>query len=521
MTVAAPEGALGSAILEVAPEPNPAGDTALFVGPVVRISAGAEQPRRPVTIDFPLPNLRQPAHIAYLDEPTGWWIPVETRTDPASGSLSATVDHLSVWTVLSDKIVQGAQGVASALEYQAFRVLGNRGDKPQCVGKTPSWVQTVITSDSENAQLLSCAESAGDDLALKVVNNRGYPVTVEFTTAYRSASTSLPNSLGELVQRAGNIGSTAANTRLFLTGRAAATVTFARPGGVAGTVQGHARHDTGTFLTNAVFQLASAAGADIPIGGGKTLGISTVECMASVVGTGGAAGKVIREGDGAAASGTAAELRGCAGNVVQGELARAGAGTPQYGRLQVAARMLKAMDLFSLEQQVLDFLLNDSTPEAALVDVSFGYRGTAAQSIDGTTDLKALWKRWQALNDICRGGSGGDPATGNACTERDQAMKEHFEGSKNAFLVAWRQRDNAGLIARTHSGNAVTALKIPADLLGYTPTEKQFSDCKYDVKNSAEVGCYMAVKELGTSLYFQWETEYDHGWRVRSFAPDV
>ncbi len=84
---------------------------------------------------------------------------------------------------------------------------------------------------------MACGDADGDQLELRLVNNRGFPpVTVEFSKPYASASTELPTSLSDLVLRLSNPGTA---TRVFLTPpKGEATVRFKQPSGFGGGGRG-------------------------------------------------------------------------------------------------------------------------------------------------------------------------------------------------------------------------------------------------------------------------------------------
>lgn len=145
---------------------------------------------------------------------------------------------------------------------------------------------------------------------------------------------------------------------------------------------------------------------------------------------------------------------------------------------------------------------------------------TNPERADSREDLDALWRRWQVLNDDCRGGQP-SAATEKACADRDTVMREQAFASSAAFLAAWRAHDASKMRSLTHPSNLNDARRIPEDLLQFSPTEAKFSDCTYDMRNSGVFACYMTVAGGGPSLYFTWENTYDKGWLVRSFAPDV
>ena len=137
---------------------------------------------------------------------------------------------------------------------------------------------------------------------------------------------------------------------------------------------------------------------------------------------------------------------------------------------------------------------------------------------DGT-DRTALWRRWQTLNDTCRGTN--DAGTARACAERDTVQRAQAFAAAADFLAAWRARDPTALRALAHPDNRADAGRvIPADLLALVPAEDRF-DCRYDLDAAVPFGCYIHVRDQPTSLYFAWDTTWEKGWLVRGYAPDV
>jgi hypothetical protein len=361
-------------------EPIPQGFEKLIAGPVVQIGHDTDQPAVPVTLRFPAPAGGVAAHIAYRDETSGWWLPVPTAVDKATGQLIAVVDHYSWWTTIRDKIIDltskapgGVTTAASWLEYEGGLVLGVRAAKPSCSGKPPPWVVgDILTVPDPNAELFACGEAVGDKLRLKVVNNRGYPVTVEFSRPFARVRGGLPTSLRDLVQ---TVASPSSTTRVFLVSQGDAEVEFARPDGGGGVVQGYVRRDAGTMLTDVVFDLVSAAGGDLPVGGGKTLGLSTVECLATTASSEFDTVEALQSHNAKEVEQAVTDLRGCADGVIGTEMRTAAPGTSLYNRLRSASRFIKALQAYNFEMIALDAFVNDSTTAADLVDVSFRWLG--------------------------------------------------------------------------------------------------------------------------------------------------
>jgi hypothetical protein len=383
VTVQVPEGAFEPGIeVTITRKDAPAGSSNFLVGPVVEIKAeGGRLPAKPVTLRFPPAPPGENLSIAYLEPDSGWWLPVETTTDPATGEQLALVDHLSWWTRFRNNVIDLTSKApgwvhesASWVEYQGFRVFGNRGTRPRCDGVMPSWVSgELVTNRDDNAELFACGYAQGDDAVLKLVNNRGYPVTVEFSHPFSSASLSLPTSLAGVVQRLSNAGT---STRVFLVGTGSGEVRFPRPTRpVSGVVEGHVRRDGGTMLSNVVFDLLSLVGdADLPVGGGKTLGLSSIECAAAQASAVIETAEGLRTTDEGRVSGAIGGLRDCLREVVETEAARAVPNSEAAKKLAVASKFLKALAIWDVTQQAADAFVNDGLPEAALVDVSFQWR---------------------------------------------------------------------------------------------------------------------------------------------------
>ena len=79
-------------------------------------------------------------------------------------------------------VAVGVVALASDAVHDALKnVFGLFADEPECHGRgVPSWVDTVSDSDEDlskaRARLHTCGESKGDDVRVKVVNNRNYGI---------------------------------------------------------------------------------------------------------------------------------------------------------------------------------------------------------------------------------------------------------------------------------------------------------------------------------------------------------
>lgn len=132
----------------------------------------------------PPPKPGHTTFLTYFDEEEERWVAVPSVYDPVTGTVSATVDHLSwwnpiswCWSCLADEAWQGMG-----------RVLGNRRGGPSCSGSEPGWVRSITYDQSASAAVLVCAEQEGDTLVLRVANNRGYGVLLQSDEPFRWAS---------------------------------------------------------------------------------------------------------------------------------------------------------------------------------------------------------------------------------------------------------------------------------------------------------------------------------------------
>ncbi|MEJ5914022.1 hypothetical protein [Pseudokineococcus sp. 1T1Z-3] len=161
----------------------------------------------------PLPAGAQ-ATFAFYDPELHLWLPVDSVLSPDRTTLSATTDHLSLWTDVVSSAVgalgdvrdslerggaqvaelgQGAARRARAVRDAAGRAVVSVGDgayyvvgalfdtrvaAPTCSGGSPEWVHTVtVMADHANNPLRWCTGQSADDpdlLHVVVRANRGY-----------------------------------------------------------------------------------------------------------------------------------------------------------------------------------------------------------------------------------------------------------------------------------------------------------------------------------------------------------
>lgn len=374
--------------------------TAAHLGTMVRIETNADlDPLEPVQLRFPIsgsvPVDKQ--LIAYFDEAAQRWWPVTTTVE--GEFLVAETDHFSLWgtivDVLDDAFDVGIDSLgegASWLEYLAGLGLGNRASKPTCDGAVPAWLADFSTVDNNNAELFACIEgNESDQLVVKVVNNRGYPVTVEFNTPFASdPATALPRDLASAVLNISEQG-VENDRRVFLLAGTEAVVVFDKPEGIAGVIDAHARRELGTVLGFIVFELLAVAGADLPIGNGKTLGLEAIECaIATYSGIEKTAEGLIDLAPDRLVS-AINEFRDCISQVVTTELSRFTdfsqipprvVDDPTARSLQNASRLLLALNAADYAMDAADLLINDRPGSPAdLVDLTLRW-STSAELAD-------------------------------------------------------------------------------------------------------------------------------------------
>ncbi|MBP3036695.1 hypothetical protein J2M53_10585 [Arthrobacter sp. zg-ZUI100] len=121
--------------------------------------------------------------IAYWDETTQEWEPIETEISDDRKTLTATVNHFSIYGVIDwigDKVEEGMDRVedwSEGVYSGAGRFLGTHTKPPECKGSPPDWVGPNWPLQDLNNTVLSCWQSHPDDpdiLQVLVTNNRQY-----------------------------------------------------------------------------------------------------------------------------------------------------------------------------------------------------------------------------------------------------------------------------------------------------------------------------------------------------------
>ena len=166
------------------------------VGPTWSIDAGGAALARPVTLTLPfdtgaLPSGTDPAGLllAYRNPATGAWMPVPATVDGTAGTVTATVDHLSVWSLFTIDwdywvtfIKQAASGNLGDLLNGVVTITG------RCA--TTSSVFTV-DNGATNGMVKGCIESSTKTSAkVRVTNLRAFRLKL-FGDALDAANGSL------------------------------------------------------------------------------------------------------------------------------------------------------------------------------------------------------------------------------------------------------------------------------------------------------------------------------------------
>ncbi|WP_348002544.1 hypothetical protein [Pseudolysinimonas sp.] len=199
VTVANPayEAAAGEAALEVY-------SGSYLMGRPFEITASGALPASGVqlAVEFekPLPT-GVTAVFAYFDENYAVWVPVPTQI--ANASITATVDHLSLWSVIlggpiafvttiADQVAHVVEDPQKWWEDEAWpwlfrtshELLGNSAEAPECESKPPPWVESVTSTidDALYNSVLACADTDPDDpeqLRVRAAANRGFGYPIE------------------------------------------------------------------------------------------------------------------------------------------------------------------------------------------------------------------------------------------------------------------------------------------------------------------------------------------------------
>lgn len=263
----------GAVAVEMVETPTEVKD--FLASPVYRLSADQDVLASPVEVRLDAPQSRW---IVYQDDSLGLWIPVETTRD--GGELVARVDHLSLWSTVTEN--------ADWLSTGLFKLIGNRADPPQCSGESPSWVTQFDAVPGNHPRLLACSGGSGDQATIGLKNNRGYPLWVTFNNGdlpveVAKADYDFPTSFDGLVRL--GFGSVIGEGRIYLDSLKQLTASFNQPESVSrtGVIETHGTIDAGLVAFHVVMEVLGHQGlVDIPLPSGKLLGAVALECYVKV-----------------------------------------------------------------------------------------------------------------------------------------------------------------------------------------------------------------------------------------------
>jgi hypothetical protein len=170
----------------------PAGFTVRDVASLTMAEGSFPASGAAVTFNLPEPlAAEQTAMIAHWDDEEAAWEPVPTELSADRKTLTASVEHFSLWGWIVDAAKVVGDGLQTGSEYAyngIGRVLGEKTDPPECDGDIPRWADPVFSKDNMNAPVLWCAGTDSknpDIMVMKLALNRGTAASI--TTAIKPA----------------------------------------------------------------------------------------------------------------------------------------------------------------------------------------------------------------------------------------------------------------------------------------------------------------------------------------------
>jgi hypothetical protein len=245
-------------------------------GPPVSItSTGAV--RGWLTVRFTLPDGADPdTAAATWDEARRVWLPVEGTRD--GRVLTFETPHLTVfdWIGSCLRFDDPDNACARSLGYLG----GSRAQRPDCGGAhPPKWVSGSNTeNNSISQQLYVCLGTAGENLAVRAVNNRGFAVALQLKTEATLAKVAAdwPDGLADLVARIFAVAGD--NTSLLLPPTGTGNLEFAPPQR-NDQILGYVRQTPTSMLVTALAEAVLAVNPDVlPLSNGTKLTAAMAEC---------------------------------------------------------------------------------------------------------------------------------------------------------------------------------------------------------------------------------------------------
>jgi hypothetical protein len=312
--------------------------------------------------------------VAYLDAEHHRWVAMPTVRSGAD--LVGTASHLTEF------------GWFDGIRQFVAEKVGTRAAPPKCSGKPPDWVHDIITVDGTDAQLLVCAETAGTNVDVTVVNNRAYPVVLDLSAPVAShVDLSWPESTRDFLDRLA-AATERTPTGVTLPALGTAHLTLPRPNVstvVTGTVRTGMPSALLTIVINVVLDLGLAE-LD-PVVAGKPLGLSTIDCLAGTV----AGIPDVTSTDVGVLTGAVQKFSSCALQIIEAQrnaliLGNSGNGrvTIKAGRATLFNRLSQARDVF----KAYAVGKAAATFAAQAADIGLDLRPDIRDGVDLTLDLR-------------------------------------------------------------------------------------------------------------------------------------
>ncbi|MCP2329632.1 hypothetical protein HDA40_008139 [Hamadaea flava] len=455
----------------------PAKDKAVVRDAVSITTDSGEPVAGAVTLTFTVPaTAPDTATVAYLESTTQQWIPVPSQR--SGTTLTAESSHLTDFGWFDD------------LRLGLGQMLGTRAAAPTCGGR-PAWFKDLVIVPSADAQIFACAESAGSDVRLKVVNNRAFPVGLELSAKPSSITSPMwPTTLVELLN--------SALTRTLKSDRTIALppfgevdLTYRQPTDPV-HVTGYVRTDIAvallTVLLNAALDISDF---DLVMPGGKKLGVAVLNCFGSLLSSTKGLADGVRTTNRGLMITAIANLAGCFEEVFKTERAALAFKNPDTGVVRVMAdkkaqylRLSKALDavkyyeLAKAAAQLADLAIDtwskdvregadvsatlDSPPRILLTGTTVGKIRVDSTAADIEKRLKDLFGAPTKTSDWSSCSLGGNPEARRSLEWGALEVTIRRPGRSNAQLVGWTVRPGKLPDAVRLPYNVTTSMTVKA-----------------------------------------------------------
>jgi hypothetical protein len=242
--VIAPVGALsgsGTLTASSATPPTPVPTGLVFASPVYHLELVGASIVSTVTLTLPAPTLSSAGekgaasgYLAYLDESTHQWTPVDPAVYDAAGpTVSVQTPHLSWWSWLTAPLDAVNNVLKSAIE--GFIGTSDHADQPHATGEAQA-KSDGLTATSTSGGLLkwSLGESASGQGLLQVANNRRFAVEVDYPSGWSATDVGWSDIDQKIVSAVATKLSVAPNGQHAVVIPGGDSVTFTIPPGARG-----------------------------------------------------------------------------------------------------------------------------------------------------------------------------------------------------------------------------------------------------------------------------------------------